>query len=127
MPLIPTAFHSSPMTRAKSSMTDMSPPRPRAAAARPASLGKAVNAPEVSLMPARACGSMWLRAFDFASTGIPRRLPSARSWSVFMKVAICEGVTLEPARKPVSGPHVVRPGDSTTLRTMIRRICWVPR
>ncbi len=62
------------MTSAKSSTTDMSPvvgvspvrsdSSPSAAAAMPASLGKAVKAPADSLMPARASGSMWLRAFD---------------------------------------------------------------
>ena len=74
MPRSPIDFHSSPMTSAKSLTTDMSPVvgvapvrfacSPRDAAAMPASLGNAVIAPALSLMPARASGSMWLRALD---------------------------------------------------------------
>jgi hypothetical protein len=74
MPRRPIDSHSSPITSAKSSTRDMSPSvgarpvwrawSPSAAAAMPASLGNAVIAPADSLMPARASGSMWLRALD---------------------------------------------------------------
>lgn len=52
---------------------------PSAAAAMPASFGKALNAPEDSLIPARASGSMWLRALDLNSEGMPRRVASDSS------------------------------------------------
>ena len=92
--------NASPITSAKSSTTDMSPSvaspsfsacSPRAAAAMPASFGNGENAPADSLMPARACGSMWLRAFDLYSAGMPRRVASLFSWIAFMNSAASRG------------------------------------
>ncbi len=99
----PTDLHSSPMTSAKPSTTDMSPTvgacpvradsAPSAAAAIPASSGNAVTAPADSLMPARAVGSMWSRASDSWSTGMPRRVASDSSCTRSMERAVAAGVT----------------------------------
>ena len=123
------------MTSAKSSTTDMSPvvgacpvraaSSPRAAAAMPASLGKAVKAPADSLMPARAFGSMWLRALDLYNIGMPRRVASPSSWTEFMYVAASCGVRDVLARKPSPvAPQTALSSLVTVLRKMKRCIFW---
>jgi hypothetical protein len=99
---------------------------PRAPAAMPASFGKAVNAPAASLMPARASGSMWLRAFDLNNTGMPCGVASPSSWTLFMNLAASAGVRRVLAVMPVSGsPHTAKSGLVTVLRKIKRCIFYV--
>ena len=92
-------------------------PAPSTAAAMPASFGNAVKAPAASLMPARASGSIWLRAFDLKIAGMPKRVASRICWIALVKVATWKGVTLLVF---AAGVGVTR------LRRMKRLICWLP-
>jgi hypothetical protein len=103
------AFHSVPMTVANFCTVETS--EPSVAEAIPASFGKAVKAPALSLMPCRASGSMWFRAFDLNTAGMPRRVASRICWMLLVKVAACSGDT-----SPVPGVPL------TTLRRMKRLI-----
>jgi len=109
------------MTAAKSSTTPMYASSPSAAAAMPASFGNGENAPAETLIPARASGSMWLRAFDLNSAGMPRRVASLISCTPLVNSAAWAAVIVGPDREGVVGQVAV---ESTGFRKMNRCMYW---